>query len=70
MGSQVGVVVAATLLVVLPELGRQFAEFRMVLFGAAMIAIMVWRPHGLLARREPTIRLNGRGRRLQGQPAP
>jgi len=69
MGSQVGVVIAATLLVVLPEFGRQFAEFRMVLFGAAMIAIMVWRPHGLLARREPTIRLDGRRRRAQAGPA-
>ena len=59
MGSQTGVVVAATLLVVLPEFGRQFAEFRMLLFGAAMIAIMVWRPHGLLARRDPSIRLDG-----------
>jgi branched-chain amino acid transport system permease protein len=57
MGSQTGVVIAATLLVVLPEIGRGFAEFRMLLFGASMIAIMVWRPHGLLARREPTLRL-------------
>lgn len=61
MGSQTGVVIAAALLVLLPEFGRQFAEFRMLLFGAAMIAIMVWRPHGLLARREPSIRLNGSG---------
>lgn len=60
MGSQIGVVFAATLLVVLPELGREFAEFRMLIFGAAMIAIMVWRPHGLLARRDPSIRLRRR----------
>ena len=57
MGSQTGVVIAAIILVVLPEIGRNFAEFRMLLFGAAMIAIMVWRPHGLLSRREPTLRL-------------
>jgi branched-chain amino acid transport system permease protein len=57
MGSQVGVVIAAALLVILPEIGRELAEFRMLLFGAAMIAIMVWRPHGLLARREPSLRL-------------
>jgi branched-chain amino acid transport system permease protein len=63
MGSQVGVVFAAALLVILPELGREFAEFRMLLFGAAMIAIMVWRPHGLLARRDPSIRLHGPGDR-------
>ena len=67
MGSQTGVVVAATLLVVLPEFGRQFAEFRMLLFGAAMIAIMVWRPHGLLAQRDPSIRLHGFGGVKRGQ---
>ena len=61
MGSQTGVVIAAILLVLLPELGRGFAEFRMLLFGAAMIAIMVWRPHGLLARREPSVRLGAAG---------
>jgi len=57
MGSQMGVVLAAILLVTLPEFGRAFAEFRMLLFGAAMVAIMVWRPRGLLAHREPSLRL-------------
>jgi len=58
MGSQMGVVLAAILLVVLPELGREFAEFRMLIFGAAMVLIMVWRPQGLLAHRAPSLRLN------------
>ncbi|SMC16310.1 branched-chain amino acid transport system permease protein [Andreprevotia lacus DSM 23236] len=58
MGSQLGVVVAAILLVLLPELGRDFSEYRMLLFGAAMILIMVWRPGGLIASREPTVKLN------------
>ncbi|HUB97978.1 MAG TPA: high-affinity branched-chain amino acid ABC transporter permease LivM [Stellaceae bacterium] len=57
MGSQTGVVLAAIVLVSLPELGRVFAEFRMLIFGAAMVLIMVWRPQGLLAWREPSIRL-------------
>jgi len=58
MGSQIGVVVAAAFLVLLPELGREFAQFRMLLFGAAMVVIMIWRPRGLLAHRKPTIRLD------------
>ncbi len=58
MGSQLGVVLAAILLVTLPELGRAFAEFRMLIFGAAMVAIMVWRPGGLLAHRTPSLRLS------------
>ena len=58
MGSQIGVVLAAMALVILPELAREFAEFRMLAFGAAMVAIMVWRPQGFVAHRAPTIRLH------------
>ncbi len=62
MGSQLGVVLAAVVLVCLPELGRALAEFRMLLFGAAMVAIMVWRPRGLMAQRAPSLSLAaGRG---------
>jgi branched-chain amino acid transport system permease protein len=57
MGSQIGIVLAAMALVILPEVGRAFAEFRMLAFGAAMVAIMVWRPQGFVAHRAPTIRL-------------
>ncbi|MFP5402939.1 MAG: high-affinity branched-chain amino acid ABC transporter permease LivM [Gammaproteobacteria bacterium] len=62
MGSQMGVVLAATLLVLIPEFGRNFAEYRMLLFGLAMVLIMVWRPGGLLSHREPTVRLNALGK--------
>jgi len=58
MGSQTGVVIAAAILVLLPEFARDFAHYRMLLFGAAMVAIMVWRPRGLITRREPSLRLN------------
>jgi branched-chain amino acid transport system permease protein len=60
MGSQIGVVLAALVLVLLPEFGREFEQFRMLLFGAAMVMIMIWRPRGLLAHRDPTIRLHGK----------
>jgi len=56
MGSQLGVVLASLVLVLLPELGRDFAEYRMLIFGAAMILIMIWKPGGILAHREPTMR--------------
>ncbi|MDR2614303.1 MAG: high-affinity branched-chain amino acid ABC transporter permease LivM [Candidatus Accumulibacter sp.] len=56
MGSQLGVVLASLVLVLIPEIGRDFAEYRMLLFGAAMILIMIWRPGGILAHREPTLR--------------
>lgn len=57
MGSQVGVVIAAFFLVVAPELVRALDEYRMLVFGAGMVAIMIWRPRGLIAHRDPTIRL-------------
>jgi len=57
MGSQLGIVLAAAILVTLPEFGRDFAQFRMLVFGAAMVAIMIWRPRGLLSFRTPSIRL-------------
>jgi branched-chain amino acid transport system permease protein len=57
MGSQVGVAIAAVVMIGGFELFREFAQFRMLVFGAAMVAIMVWRPRGLIASREPSIYL-------------
>ncbi len=57
MGSQIGVVFAAILLIGLPEVFRDLNQYRMLAFGLAMVTIMVWRPRGLLAHREPTVRL-------------
>lgn len=48
MGSQLGVILAAIILTVLPELAREFSEYRMLIFGLVMILMMVWRPQGLL----------------------
>jgi len=48
MGSQLGVIVAAILLTVLPEVAREFSEYRMLIFGLVMIVMMIWRPQGLL----------------------
>ena len=61
MGSQLGVVLASLVLVLLPELGRDFAEYRMLIFGAAMVLIMVWKPSGILSHREPTLRFKAAG---------
>lgn len=70
MGSQIGVVIAALLMVVGPELLRNLdflkeifgpafnpTEYRLLIFGMAMVAMMIWRPRGLIANREPTIAL-------------
>ncbi|CAA7611860.1 leucine/isoleucine/valine transporter subunit; membrane component of ABC superfamily [Magnetospirillum sp. LM-5] len=59
MGSQIGVVLAALILVGLPEWFRELQQYRMIAFGGAMVLIMLWKPSGLLASRAPTIRLKG-----------
>ncbi|MCP4330801.1 MAG: high-affinity branched-chain amino acid ABC transporter permease LivM [Alphaproteobacteria bacterium] len=61
MGSQLGVVVAAVVLIGMPELFRELQQYRMLAFGGGMVLIMLWRPSGLLAHREPTLRLHGHG---------
>ncbi len=55
MGSQIGVAVAALVMVGGFELFREFAQFRMLIFGLAMVGIMVWRPRGLVAQRTPSV---------------
>jgi branched-chain amino acid transport system permease protein len=47
-------VLAALVLIGLPELFRGLNDYRMLAFGGAMIAIMLFRPRGLIATRRPT----------------
>jgi branched-chain amino acid transport system permease protein len=61
MGSQIGVVLAAVLLIGLPEWFRDLGNYRMLAFGLAMVLIMVFRPRGLISHRDPSIRLHPAG---------
>jgi branched-chain amino acid transport system permease protein len=47
MGSIPGVIVGAAALVGLPELLREFAEYRLLVYGAALVVMMLVRPEGL-----------------------
>ncbi|MEJ5359279.1 MAG: hypothetical protein WHT06_11465 [Desulfobacterales bacterium] len=47
IGSMPGVIVGAFALVGLPELLREFAEYRLLVYGAALVAMMLLRPEGL-----------------------
>ncbi|QFU16960.1 high-affinity branched-chain amino acid ABC transporter permease LivM [Microvirga thermotolerans] len=73
MGSQIGVAIAALVLVGGPELLRNLGflkavfgegfdpnEYRLLLFGMGMVAMMVWRPRGLISEREPSVILKER----------
>ncbi|MGL4600775.1 MAG: hypothetical protein ACRCVE_04600, partial [Plesiomonas sp.] len=55
--SQVGIILAAIVMTVLPELAREFNEYRMLLFGLMMVLMMLWRPQGLLPMQRPHLTL-------------
>jgi branched-chain amino acid transport system permease protein len=48
-----GVVLAAVVLTVLPEVLRDFAEYRVFVFGVLMVVMMIWKPRGLVRIRRP-----------------
>jgi branched-chain amino acid transport system permease protein len=54
MGSIPGVIVGGLVLVGMPEILREFADFRYLVYGAVLVAMMLTRPEGLIpeARRE------------------
>ncbi len=73
MGSQIGVAIAAIAMIGGTEIMRELdflklvfgstfdpTQYRMLLFGFAMVLIMIWRPRGLISTREPTIILKER----------
>ena len=73
MGSQIGVAIAAIAMIGGTEIMRELdflklifgstfdpTQYRMLLFGFAMVLIMIWRPRGLISTREPSIVLKER----------
>ena len=73
MGSQIGVAIAATVLIggteILRELdflkqifGQGFdpVQYRMLIFGFGMVVMMIWKPRGIISTREPSIILKER----------
>lgn len=57
MGSQLGVILAAIVMILLPELMREFSDYRMLMFGALMVLMMIWRPQGFLPMQRPHMEL-------------
>ena len=51
IGSNAGAIVGAALLGILPELFRPLADYRMLTYGALLLLLMRWAPHGLLGDR-------------------
>ncbi|KEA64629.1 Branched-chain amino acid transport system permease protein LivM [Marinobacterium lacunae] len=57
MGSQIGVILAAIVMTILPELAREFSDYRMLMFGLLMVVMMRWRPEGLVPMKRPHLEL-------------
>ncbi len=53
MGSVYGVILAALFLTFMPEALREFSDYRILIFGIAMVLIMIWRPRGMIQHRRP-----------------
>lgn len=51
IGSIPGVIVGALVVSLLPEILREFAEYRMIIFGALLVIMMVFRPGGIIQKR-------------------
>ena len=73
MGSQIGVAIAAIVMIGGTEILRDLdflkdifgptfdpTQYRMLLFGFAMVVMMIWRPRGLIAARHPSVFLKER----------
>jgi branched-chain amino acid transport system permease protein len=56
LGSISGVVTAAIILSVLPEILRQFAEYRVLILGIIMVVTMIWKPKGLISSVRSTLK--------------
>ena len=54
MGSIVGVACGAFILILLPEYLRAFSEYRLLIFGAVLVLMMVFRPGGLIRTERKT----------------
>ncbi len=59
MGSIPGAVLGASLLFVLPEKLREFSDYRLMIFGLALVLIMRFRPQGLVPDRHRRAELAG-----------
>ena len=58
MGSIVGIIVGAFILILMPEYLRAISEYRMLAFGAILVIMMIFRPQGIVATTRHTYKLS------------
>lgn len=59
MGSVLGVICGALILILLPEYLRVFSEYRLLVFGAVLVTMMVFRPGGIISQVRRTYQFKG-----------
>jgi branched-chain amino acid transport system permease protein len=59
MGSILGVICGAAILILLPEYLRAFSEYRMLIFGVVLVIMMVFRPGGFISAVRQTYEFKG-----------
>ncbi len=59
MGSIPGVVVGALILILLPEYMRAFQDYRLLIFGAVLVTMMIFRPGGIIQKRRRAYTFRG-----------
>jgi len=57
MGSIIGVVFGALILILMPEYLRALSEYRMLAFGGILVCMMIFRPQGLISNIRRTYRI-------------
>jgi branched-chain amino acid transport system permease protein len=59
MGSIIGVIIGAGVIILLPEYLRAFSEYRMLMFGIVLVCMMVFRPGGIITNIRRTYKFEG-----------
>jgi branched-chain amino acid transport system permease protein len=61
MGSVLGVITGAMVLILMPEYMRAFEQYRMLIFGAVLILMMIFRPKGIIIAVRKKYTFEGQG---------
>lgn len=59
MGSIIGVIFGALILILLPEYLRAFSEYRLLIFGAVLVIVMIFRPGGMISGERKSYHFEG-----------
>ena len=68
MGSIPGVILGAFTLKGLPEILRELESYRMLVFGALLVVMMIIRPEGLWPSRRPNLETHAPTPEVEKQP--